>query len=180
VKQIGAAPRLVMGERPGAPVRARLEALAASLAAAGVKAEVTGDVAAATWEKALLIGSLGLVGAVTRAPAGAIRTTPEARELLAGLMAEVAAVARARGVALADGVVARSLAFVDSVPADATASMQRDLAAGRPSELDDQPGAIVRAARAAGVPAPLHQALVAALLPQERAARGLAPGFTRT
>ncbi len=180
VKQIGAAPRLVMGERPGAPLGARLEVLAAALAAAGVKAELAPDVAAAAWEKALLIGTLGLVGAVTRAPAGAIRDTPETRALLAGLMAEVAAVARARGVALAGDVVARTLAFVDGVPADATASMQRDLAAGRPSELDDQPGAIVRAARAAGVAAPLHEALVAALLPQERAARGLTPGFTRS
>jgi 2-dehydropantoate 2-reductase len=164
----------------GPPVGARLAALAEALAGAGMKAEVTADVAAATWEKALLIGSLGLMGAVTRAPAGPIRTTPETRALLAGLMAEVAAVARARGVALPAGLVERTLAFVDSVPADATASMQRDLAAGRPSELDDQPGAIVRAARAAGVPAPLHEALLAALLPQERAARGLTPPFTRT
>lgn len=180
VRQLGAAPRIVMGERPGAPVGARLEALAASLREAGVQAEVAGDVAVATWEKALLIGTLGLMGAVTRAPAGAIRATPEARALLAGLMAEVAAVARARGVALAADAVARTLAFVDGVPADATASMQRDLAAGRPSELDDQPGAVVRAADAAGVPVPLHRALVSALLPQERAARGQAPAFERT
>jgi 2-dehydropantoate 2-reductase len=58
--------------------------------------------------------------------------------------------------------------------------MQRDLAAGRPSELDDQPGAIVRVARAAGVAVPLHEAVLAALLPQERAARGQAEPFTRT
>jgi 2-dehydropantoate 2-reductase len=169
-----------MGERPGAPTRASLERLAASLGAAGVKVELAADVVAATWEKALLIGTLGLVGAVTRAPAGAIRTTGETRALLAGLMAEVARVGRALGVALAPDLVERTLTFVDGVPADATASMQRDLAAGRPSELDDQPGAILRAARIAGVPVPLHQALLAALLPQERAARGLAPAFTRT
>jgi len=180
VKQIGAAARVVVGERPGAPLRGRLEPLAAALVAAGVKAEVTADVEAATWEKALLIGTLGLVGAATRAPAGAIRTTPETRALLEGLMAEVAALARERGVALTADVVARTLAFVDGVPSDATASMQRDLSAGRPSELDDQAGAIARLARAAGVAAPLHQALVAALRPQERMARGLMPPFTRT
>lgn len=180
LRQIGAAPRVVMGARPGAPAHAALGPLAEALAGAGVKAEVVADVEAATWEKALLIGTLGLVGAVTRAPAGAIRTTPETRALLAGLMEEVAAVARARGVALASDLVARTLAFVDTVPADATASMQRDLAAGRPSELDDQPGAIVRAALEAGVDVPLHRALLAALRPQERVARGEAPPFTRT
>ncbi len=180
VRQLGAAPRLVMGERPGAPTGARLTALAAALRDAGARAELVPDVAAATWEKALLIGTLGLMGAVTRAPAGAIRATPEARALLRGLMAEVAAVGRARGVALPADVVEKTLAFVDGVPADATASMQRDLSAGRPSELDDQPGAVVRAARAAGVAVPLHEALLAALLPQERAARGEAPPFART
>jgi len=180
VRHLGAPPRIAMGERPGAPTRARLDALAGALGAAGVRVEVVEDVTAATWEKALLIGTLGLVGAVTRAPALAIRTTPETRALLAGLMAEVVAVGRARGVALREDVVERTLAYLDGIPADATASMQRDLGAGRPSELLDQPGAILRAARAAGVAVPLHEALVAALLPQERAARGLLPPFPRT
>jgi 2-dehydropantoate 2-reductase len=58
--------------------------------------------------------------------------------------------------------------------------MQRDLGAGRPSELSDQPGAVVRLGREAGVPVPLHEALHAALVPQERAARGEISRFTRT
>jgi 2-dehydropantoate 2-reductase len=58
--------------------------------------------------------------------------------------------------------------------------MQRDLAAGRPSELLDQVGAVARLGAEAGVPVPLHQALVAALLPLERSARGEAPQFERT
>jgi 2-dehydropantoate 2-reductase len=89
-------------------------------------------------------------------------------------------VGRARGVALPDDAPARTLAFLDGVPAEATASMQRDLGAGRPSELDDQTGALVRLAREAGVPVPLHEALHALLLPQEAAARGRIPKFQRT
>jgi 2-dehydropantoate 2-reductase len=58
--------------------------------------------------------------------------------------------------------------------------MQRDLAAGRPSELDDQLGAVVRLARAAGVPVPVHETIHAALSAQERAARGAIPRFERT
>ena len=58
--------------------------------------------------------------------------------------------------------------------------MQRDIGAGRPSELLDQQGAIVRLGHAAGVPVPLHEAMVAALLPQERVARGELPAFART
>jgi 2-dehydropantoate 2-reductase len=58
--------------------------------------------------------------------------------------------------------------------------MHRDLAAGRASELEDQTGAVVRLGRAASVPTPIHDALFAALLPMERAARGAVPTFTRT
>jgi 2-dehydropantoate 2-reductase len=89
-------------------------------------------------------------------------------------------VGRARGVPLADDLVERTLAWLDRVGWDATVSMQRDLAAGRKSELLDQTGAVVRLGDEAGVATPLHQALLAALLPLERSARGEAPHFEPT
>jgi 2-dehydropantoate 2-reductase len=49
--------------------------------------------------------------------------------------------------------------------------MQRDIQAGRPSELQDQLGAIVRLAAEASVPTPVCAFLLAVLLPQELAAR---------
>ena len=51
-----------------------------------------------------------------------------------------------------------------------TASLARDVLAGRPSELEAQVGAMVRYAEGKGVAAPAFAALYAALLPQERAA----------
>jgi len=120
------------------------------------------------------------VGAASRAPVGVIRTVPETRDLLLRAMAEIVAVARARGVALGDDAIRTARAWVEGAPAVATASMQRDLGAGRPSELRDQTGAVVRLGRAAGVPVPVHEALFAALLPQEAAVRGEIPPFERT
>jgi len=70
--------------------------------------------------------------------------------------------------------------FLDGVPFEGTASMQRDLGAGRPSELADQTGAVIRLAREAGVAVPLHETLYASLLPQEAAARGAIARFERT
>jgi 2-dehydropantoate 2-reductase len=95
-------------------------------------------------------------------------------------MDEVAALAAARGVSLPAGLKDSTLAWLEGLPAEATASMQRDIGTGRPSELADQTGAVVRLARAAGVPAPLHETLLALLLPQERAARGEVPPFPRS
>jgi 2-dehydropantoate 2-reductase len=77
-------------------------------------------------------------------------------------------------VALADDAVARTLAYVDGLPEDATASMQRDLLEGRPSELDAQTGTIVHLGREAGVPVPANEFLYASLRPAELRARGRA------
>jgi 2-dehydropantoate 2-reductase len=44
-------------------------------------------------------------------------------------------------------------------PAAATSSLQRDVAAGRPSEIDAWTGAVVRLAAAAGIAAPVHGVL---------------------
>lgn len=64
------------------------------------------------------------------------------------------------------------MAIADGMDPAATASMQRDLMAGRPSELEAQTGAVVRLGREAGVPTPVNRYLYASLLPMERRARG--------
>ncbi len=69
----------------------------------------------------------------------------------------------------------KALALIDSIPADAIASLQRDIVAGRPSELESLSGAVVRIGAELGVPMPVHTMLHAALLPQEEAARSARP-----
>ena len=87
-------------------------------------------------------------------------------------MREVFVLARAHGVRVADEAVEKALALIDLSPEQATASMQRDIMAGRPSELESQVGVVVRLAHLAEVDVPLHTFLYACLLPQERKARG--------
>lgn len=74
-------------------------------------------------------------------------------------------------MALSEENVRRSWGFFDSAQPGVMASMQRDIAEGRPSELESQNGALVRLAEAVGVDVPLHRFIYASLLPQERQAR---------
>jgi 2-dehydropantoate 2-reductase len=171
VKHAGEFLRITMGERTGGS-SARLERLAEALRAAMIDVVLAPDIEAALWEKFLFIDAFGTVGAVTRAPVGVVRSLEPTRTLLRSTMEEVAAVARARGVRLAGDAVEKALRLIDGVAPTSTASMQRDIVAGRPSELLDQPGAVVRLASEAGVEVPVHRVLLAALLPQETAARG--------
>jgi 2-dehydropantoate 2-reductase len=49
--------------------------------------------------------------------------------------------------------------------------MQRDIAAGRPSELFAQSGAVMRLGQEVGVPVPVHTLIYQSLLPLEQRAR---------
>ncbi len=148
-----------------APARRQLARFAAAVTEAGMHAIQPADMELAIWEKFLFIDPFGTVGAATRVPIGLMRTVPETRELLDRCVAEVRAVANVLGVALGDDAVVRTWRRYDGLPGDSTASMQRDLMAGRPSEFELQTGSVVRLGRAHGVPTPAHDVLYAALKP---------------
>src|SRR5262249_47924769 len=137
----------------------RLDALAAAFAHAGVQAEHTRAIVPAMWRKFLLITSYGGVGAVARVPIGPLLRTAGTRALVGAAVDEVVALAVARGVALSAADVEAVLAYLERLPEGATTSLQRDVAAGRPSEIDAWNGAVVRLAEAASVPTPLHAAI---------------------
>lgn len=171
IRHAGMTPRIEFGERDGRR-SARVEALRTAFGAApGVAAIVPEDIRAVVWEKFLFIAPFSGVGAVTRMPAGVLRAVPETRRLLESAMREVSVLARARGVRLRDDAVARTLGFIDGLPPEATASMQRDILAGRRSELEQQSGAVVRLGRQASVAVPANEFLYASLLPAEIEAR---------
>ncbi len=171
IKHVSAPPRVTLGAWRS-PVTPRVEALRDALDGAGVTARIPSDFPAALWDKFLFIAGFGGVGAVARAGASAIRTIPQTRRMLVGSFEEVHAVAAARRIALKPDTVAKALALIDVLPDDAIASLQRDLVAGRPSELDSLSGAVARIGAEVAVPVPIHGAIYAALLPQELAARG--------
>jgi 2-dehydropantoate 2-reductase len=172
IKHAGAEPWVTIGEFDG-DITDRVRRLEAALRdCRGLRVGVAEDIHAALWEKFLFVVSSGGVAAVTRSPFGVIRSVPEARVMLEDAMREILAVARARGIAVAEDAVAKAMTLVDSLPPDGTASMQRDIMAGRRSELDAWNGAVVRLGREAAVPTPVHSFIYAALLPQELGARG--------
>jgi 2-dehydropantoate 2-reductase len=86
-------------------------------------------------------------------------------------MREILAVGRAHGVALGEDDVRDAVALLESAPPEGTTSMQRDLASGRPSEVDAQIGAVVRLAREAGIAAPYHAMVLRRLEPRRAVPR---------
>jgi 2-dehydropantoate 2-reductase len=99
-------------------------------------------------------------------------------------MREIFEVGRARGVPLPEGSVEKGMEFLDSLAPGGTSSLQRDVAEGRPSELEAWNGAVVRLGREAGIDTPVHASIYRRLRPLELRARaavspslgGLGPG----
>jgi 2-dehydropantoate 2-reductase len=150
----------------------RVEGLRDVFERAGVAATVPASIQAALWQKLLFVSSFGGVGAVSRAPAGVMRRLPETRRMLVSAMHEVRAVALARGIPIGEEQVVAAMATIDSLPESGTMSLQRDILAGRPSELEAWNGAVVRQGLEADVAVPTHSFIYQALLPQELRARG--------
>ncbi|NJN17558.1 MAG: 2-dehydropantoate 2-reductase [Oscillochloris sp.] len=170
IRHTGIAPSVTFGELDNTR-SARVEAILAAFTQAGVGAEIAPDIQRAIWEKFLLIVTWSGIGAITRAPIGVWRSLPGTRAMAEQSMREALAVAHAHGVNLPDSAVEATLKFIDGVQAGGTASMQRDIMEGRPSELEAQNGALVRLGAGAGVDTPLHRFIYNSLLPQEQAAR---------
>ena len=82
-------------------------------------------------------------------------------------MLEVESLAQARAIGLNDDEIEQTMSFVDAQPHHATSSLQRDLAARRPSELDAWTGAIARLGEQSGVPTPINTVLHQLLVPRQ-------------
>ena len=171
ILSIGETNFIKFGELDNRPSE-RAQYLQQAFERAGVKAEIPPDIQAAVWEKFIFVAPYGGIGAVTRATAGVIRSLPETRRMLERGMREILEVARARQVSLAEGIVERSMGLIDALAESATTSLQRDISAGKPSELEAWNGAVVRLGREAAVPTPLHEFIYHSLLPSELRARG--------
>ena len=173
IRHLGLEPSVSFGELDDRP-SPRLERLRQAFMRAEVTAIIPPDIRVAIWEKFMAI-RFGPVGAVTRAPVGVLRSLPETRRMLEQVCDETLSVAQALGIGLPADSPAKTMAAVDGIAPGIIASLQRDVEAGRPSEMDALIGALVRLGAKASVPTPVHTFLYHSLLPQEFRARGILP-----
>jgi len=163
IRHAGFTPSIVIGERDNRRTD-RIVTIAETFNRAGLETTIATDIQVALWMKFLFIASFSGVGAVADAPAGVIRSNPKWRAQVISAMEEIYALAHARGVKLPADAITTVMAAVDGLPADATSSMQRDIAAGKPSELESQNGAVVRMAHESGVDVPTHEHIYETLI----------------
>ncbi len=143
----------------------RLQAFLAAAAAAKFDAQLCDDINIAIWQKFILMASFSAITALTRLPAGPIRNNPETWNLMQAAAHEAGAVARARGVGLAESAVDDVVNIMGTLPDAMKASMLMDLEHGKRLELEWLSGAVCRLGRETGVDTPVHRLVLAALSP---------------
>ncbi len=164
IAHTGTMARLVFG--PVLPAQqASADLLLGACKDARLEAELAADIGKALWTKFVFLVALSGVTSATRQPIGAIRADADMRATFEAAMRETWELGRARGVALADDLVAERMRFGDGLPAEMKASMLHDLDAGNRLEAPWLSGAVARMAKEAGFSAPVNATLYAAVKP---------------
>ena len=129
------------------------EPLAAELRAAGIETRVRDHEPTLLWEKLAFLAPLALATTALGAPLGGVRNDERYRRC----QDEALAVARAEGAQI-DAEALQTLAA--AAPDAMQSSMQKDVAAGRPPELDAIAGPILRGGNRHAIPVPATTELV--------------------
>jgi 2-dehydropantoate 2-reductase len=141
----------------------RIEALLEACQRAKIDSLIEPDIEAALWTKFIFITTHSGATSFCRSTEGPIRSDPWGRQFLIGLASEGEAIARAKGIRIADKFTEYVMKQIDGLPADAQGSMYTDLQRGARLELEWLNGLMVKIGKEVGVPTPSHRAVMCAL-----------------
>ena len=130
----------------------------------GIQFTWSDDASAAQWQKFVFIAGYGLVTAYTAKTFGEILSDSTLKDLVRKVMEEITAIAKKKGVPLADSIVADSLQTGSNFPPETKTSFQRDVEAkGKRHEGDLFGGTIIRLGKELGVPTPVTESIYATI-----------------
>jgi 2-dehydropantoate 2-reductase len=171
VEQVGSVRRVIFGELDGSRSE-RASELLAEFRKAGIDTDLADDVRVVLWDKFAYLCALAGLTAVTRLPIDKLLAVPETRNLFREVVREVALVARAEGVELAEDIVDQKTAFAETLGPNSFSSLHHDLVTGHRLELDALHGELTRRAARHGISVPVSQVIYALLRPWELAHAG--------
>lgn len=138
--------------------RDRLEDPVRRLEELGMTCQFVDDERTLMWGKLVFLAPLALATAAGGKSKGELRSDPHAWQEVQECVLEVCQVAQAEGATVEPEQVISGL---NGLPGGMQTSMQRDVRAGRPPELDAIGGAILRGASRHAISVPVTQSLVA-------------------
>ena len=164
IKQLSPVPKVAFGESNGDRSQRAL-AILDTLSNAGIEADLSGDISKVLWSKFLYNSPANGMASAARLSPRDFLEFPEGAAMFRSAIQEVADVGTAFGVQFGQDDVQGAMDLIAARPKGARGSMQADLEAGRPLELDAIVGSVGRIGRKLNVPTPIFDMLYTLLLP---------------
>ena len=155
--------RVVFGVRDPEDFRPVLEKIKKDLDDSDIMGVLSDNIKKDALLKFSYVSAQSACGTYYDVPTGPMQQPGEIRDCFAGLIHEIDMLANAMGIYFDEDIVARNLKILDDLTPDMTTSMQRDLYAGKASEIDGQIYEVVRLAKRYGVELPLYEKIAAEL-----------------
>ena len=149
--------RVVFGVRSPEELRPELFQVVQDLKDSGIDGVLSDNIRRDALQKFAYVSPMAACGLYYHVSAGEVQVTGEARDTFVKLMKEVDALAVAMGVPFLVDIVTTNLQILDSLSPTASTSMQRDIYAGKASEIDGLIYEVVRLGERYGVPTPTYE-----------------------
>ena len=170
IKHAAYEPKIVFGEVDN--VRSdRVLKIRDILDEAGIENSIPENIQLEIWKKFLFICTVSGIGGLTRVPIDKIRESKFLYTMMLDSAREILEVGKAKGVPLTKEHLELVFEIINSQPRGTTASTQRDLMNGKPSELENFNGYIVREGEKLGIETPVNRYIYECLKPMEEEAR---------
>ncbi len=149
--------RVVYGVRKKEELRPALFEVAKDLKESGIDGVLSENIQRDALQKFAYVSPMAACGLYYHVSAGDVQKTGEPRDMFVKLMKEIDALAVAMGVPFLVDIVTTNLQILDALSPTASTSMQRDIYAGKPSEIDGLIYEVVRMGKKYGVPTPAYE-----------------------
>ena len=146
----------------------RLIKIKDNLDESGIEGVLSDNIERDALRKFSFVSPQGAAGLYYNTTIGAAQAPGEIRDCFAGLIREISDLADAMGIGFGEDIVPVNLKITDSSDPGVTTSMQKDVAAGRQSEVDGLIYEVVRMGERYGVKTPLYS-----MIAEELKLRGL-------
>ena len=164
IKQLSLVPRVAFGESNGDRSQ-RAVTIRDSFCEANIEAELSDDISKALWSKLLYNSPANAMASAARLSPRDLIEYPHGAAMFRSAIQEVANVGTAYGIPFGQDDVQGAMDLITARPMGARGSMQADLEAGRPLELEAIVGSVGRIGRKVNVPTPVFDMLYTLLLP---------------
>ena len=134
----------------------------------GINVKVYEDMRRAKWRKWMLNTGASQTAVEVQAECGFFGQVEEVRALMKMLMDEILEIAWAEGVNLTEEDRDDIIEILVNFPPDKKMSMLQDYEAGRPIEIDEYAGEVVRLGKKHGIPTPANEILYLAITARQK------------